>query len=130
MRKLLPFLLVLLVSPLTVAAPAHALSLPTLPGNLAAAATEEDEELEAGDEVEDGEEAETEGEEAGCTVEDGEEAQLCAEIAEEERESEEAERHRPRHRGKQHRHKSKSAHRRHHHRSRHHRANRARHPAR
>ena len=90
MRKLLPFLLVLLLlSLLTAAASAHALSLPVLPGDPAAATGEEDEETETDDEGETGEEGEAE--EDGCVIEDEEDVQLCAEIAEEERELEEAE---------------------------------------
>jgi hypothetical protein len=86
MRKILPLLLVLLLlSLLTGAAAAKALSLPGLPGESSPAAEDEPEEAEA-------EEAdEPEAAEDGCAVEDEEDAQLCAEIAEEERASEEAE---------------------------------------
>jgi len=93
MRKLLPFLLVLLLlSLLTAVASAHALSMPALPGNLAAAAAEEDEEAEEAEAGKEGESAEEdEAEEDSCAIEDEEDVQLCAEIAEEERESEEAE---------------------------------------
>lgn len=86
MRKLLPFLLVLLLlSLLTAAASAHALSVPDLPGDSLSAIEDEAEEPET-------EEAdEPEAAEDGCTIEDEEDVQLCAEIAAEERESEEAE---------------------------------------
>jgi hypothetical protein len=86
MRKLLPFLLVLLLlSLLTAAASAHALSVPDLAGNPLTAVEDEAEEPET-------EEAdETETAEDDCVIEDEEDVQLCAEIAEEERESEEAE---------------------------------------
>ncbi len=85
MRKL-PFLLILcLIALFAVAAPATALTLPDVVGGPAEPADEE------ADEAEDGDEGETEAEEDGCTIEDEEDVQLCAEIAEEERESEEAE---------------------------------------
>jgi hypothetical protein len=85
MRKLLPLLLVLLLlSLLTAAASAHALSVPGLPAD-SPTAEKEAEEPEA-DEAD-----EAEAEEYGCTIEDEEDVQLCAEIAAEERESEEAE---------------------------------------
>jgi hypothetical protein len=86
MRKLLPLLLVLLLlSLLTAAASAHALSVPELPGDPPAAVEDEAEEPE----TEEADDPDTE--EDGCTIEDEEDVQLCAEIAEEERESEEAE---------------------------------------
>jgi hypothetical protein len=86
MRKLLPILLVLLLlSLLTAAASAHALSVSSLPGDPLAAVEDEAEEPET--EETDGPEAE----EDGCVIEDEEDVQLCAEIAKEERESEEAE---------------------------------------
>jgi hypothetical protein len=86
MRNLLPRLLVLLLlSLLTGAASAQALSLPGPPGESPPVAEGEPEEPEAeeADEPEAGEE--------GCAIEDEEDVQLCAEIAAEERESEEAE---------------------------------------
>lgn len=85
MRKLLPFLLVLLLlSLLTAAASAHALDLPSIPGDPAAGEEEAEEpETEEADEPE--------AEDDGCAIEDEEDVRLCAEIAEEERESEEAE---------------------------------------
>lgn len=83
-KLLLPLLLVLLLlSLLTAAASAQALSLPDLPGNPPGAANEESDEA--------GDESESEDEEDGCASEDEEDVQLCAETAEEERESEEAE---------------------------------------
>jgi hypothetical protein len=85
MRKLPLLLVLLLLSLLTAAASAQALSVPDLPGDPPAATEDEAEEPES-------EEAdEPEAEEDGCTIEDEEDVQLCAEIAEEERESEEAE---------------------------------------
>jgi hypothetical protein len=90
MRKLALLLALLLLSALLPAAAAQALSLPVVPAELAAAASEEGDETEAGEEGE--LEIETEDEdEDGCTIEDEEDAQLCAEIAAEERESEEIE---------------------------------------
>jgi hypothetical protein len=88
MRKLLlPLLLViLLLSLLTAAASAQALTLPDVPGNPPGTSNEEADEAEAGDESEGGED----GESDECASEDGEDIQLCDEIAEEERESEEA----------------------------------------
>jgi hypothetical protein len=86
MRKLPPLLLVLLlVSLLTGAASAQALSLPGLPGESPPAAEDEPEEpeTEESDEPEAGED--------GCAIEDEEDVQLCTEIDAEERESEEAE---------------------------------------
>jgi hypothetical protein len=86
MRKLLPVLLVLLLlSLLTAAASAHALSASALPGDPLATVEDEAEEPET-EEADD-----SEAEEDGCTIEDEEDVQLCAEIAEEERDSEEAE---------------------------------------
>ena len=85
MRKLLlplPLLLALIV-----AAPTQALTLPVDPGSLVAAPADEGEEADPGGE----EEVEIEAEEDGCAIEDEEDVQLCAEIAEEEREAEEAE---------------------------------------
>lgn len=81
MRKLPLCLLLTLLALFAVAAPAQALSLPDVLG----APAEEPEGPESG------EEDEAEAEEDGCTIEDEEDVQLCAEIAEEERESEEAE---------------------------------------
>lgn len=87
MRTLALLLALLLLSALVPATAAQALSLPIVPAELAATASEEGDENEAGE----GElEVETEDED-GCTIEDEEDAQLCAEIAAEERESEEAE---------------------------------------
>jgi hypothetical protein len=88
MRKLLlPLLLViLLLSLLTAAASAQALSVP----GLATISSEDPEEAEASDGAEETEEGD-EGEEEGCVIEDEEDVQLCAEIAKEERESEQAE---------------------------------------
>ncbi len=86
MRKLLPILLVLLLlSLLTAAASAHALNVPSLPGDPLIAVDDEAEEPET-EEVDD-----SEAEEDGCTIEDEEDERLCAEIAAEERESEKAE---------------------------------------
>jgi len=85
MRKLLPSLLVLLLSLLAAATSAHALSVPGLPGDPIPAAEDEAEEPETG------EDDEPEAEEQGCVIEDEEDVQLCAEIAEEERDTEEAE---------------------------------------
>ncbi|HET8955379.1 MAG TPA: hypothetical protein VFN18_06955 [Solirubrobacterales bacterium] len=87
MRNLALLLALLLLS--APAAAAQALSLPVAPADLAAAASEEGDEDEAGEEGE--LEVEIEDEEGDCTIEDEEDAQLCAEIAAEERESEEAE---------------------------------------
>jgi hypothetical protein len=84
MRKLPLLLILCLLSLFAVAAPAQALALPVVGGNPTEPADEET------DEAEDGED-ETEAEEDGCTIEDEEDVPLCAEIAEEERESEEAE---------------------------------------
>jgi len=85
MRKLSLLLVLLLISLLTATASTQALSLPGLPGESPPAAEDEPEEPEA-------EEAEEpEADEEGCTIEDEEDVQLCAEIAAEERESEEAE---------------------------------------
>jgi hypothetical protein len=88
MSKLALLLTLMLLSALAPAAVAQALSLPVVPAELAAAANEAGDEDEAGEEGE--LEAETEDED-GCTIEDEEDAQLCAEIAAEERESEEVE---------------------------------------
>jgi hypothetical protein len=86
MRKLLsPLLVLLLLSLLTAAASAQALSVPGLPDDPLGAIEDEAEEPETE------ESDEPEAEELGCTIEDEEDAQLCPEIAEEERESEEAE---------------------------------------
>jgi len=85
MRKLPLCLILALLALFALAAPAPALPLPELAGGSAESAAEE------ADEAEDGDEDESEGEEEGCTIEDEEDVQLCAEIAEEERESEEAE---------------------------------------
>jgi len=87
MRKLLLPLPLLLLLALIVAAPTQAVTLPVDPGSLVAAPGEEGEDTEPGGE----EEVEIEAEEDDCTIEDEEDVQLCAEIAEEERESEEAE---------------------------------------
>jgi len=78
--RTLPLCLILALLALF-AAPATALSLPEVIGGPTESAAEE------ADEAED----ESEAEEDGCTIEDEEDVQLCAEIAEEERESEEAE---------------------------------------
>ena len=86
MRKFLPLSLLLLLA-LLAAAPAQAVTLPIDPGSLVAAPDEEGEQTDPGGE----EEVEIEAEEDGCTIEDEEDVQLCAEIASEERESEEAE---------------------------------------
>ncbi|HEX5988947.1 MAG TPA: hypothetical protein VFY75_01870 [Solirubrobacterales bacterium] len=87
MQKLLPALLAALLALCASAVPAQALSLPLPPASLVAP-DEEAEDAETGDESEsdEGEEAE----EDGCTIEDEEDVQLCAEIAEEEREAEQA----------------------------------------
>jgi hypothetical protein len=86
MRKLLPLLLVLLLlSLLTGAASAQALSLPGILDESPPAAEDEPEEPES-EEIDEPEAAED-----GCAIEDEEDVQLCAEIAEEERGSEEAE---------------------------------------
>jgi hypothetical protein len=82
MRKLPLCLILALLALFAFAAPTQALSLPDVVGDPADAPAEE------ADEAEDGED---EAEDDGCTIEDEEDAQLCAEIAEEERESEEAE---------------------------------------
>jgi hypothetical protein len=89
MRKLLltPVFALLLLCALTV--PAQALSLPVPPVPLAAPAEEADD-AEAGDESS-GDESEAGEEPFECTIEDEEDVQLCAEIAEEEREEAEAE---------------------------------------
>jgi hypothetical protein len=87
MRKLLlPLVLALLVL-CAVAGPAQAVSLP-LPAAPSAAPDEEAEEPESGDEA-----VADEGEVTAdnCTIEDEEDVQLCAEIAEEEREEAAAE---------------------------------------
>jgi hypothetical protein len=89
MRKLALLLALLLLSALVPAAAAQGLSLPAIPADLAAATSEEGDEDEAGEEGE--LEVETEDEDGDCTIEDEEDAQLCAEIAAEERETEEAE---------------------------------------
>lgn len=86
MRKLPLGLILALLTLFALAAPVQAVSLPDLVGGPADTPGEE------ADEAEDGNEDETETEEDGCTIEDEEDAQLCAEIAREERESEEAER--------------------------------------
>lgn len=83
MRKLPLCLLIALLALFAVAAPAQALGLPDVLGAPAEPADEEAEGPEGGEE--------DEAEEVGCTIEDEEDVQLCAEIAEEERESEEAE---------------------------------------
>jgi len=82
MRKLPLCLILALLALFAFAAPAPALSLPDVVGDPAGTAAEE------ADETEDGKDG---VEEDGCTIEDEEDVQLCAEIAEEERESEEAE---------------------------------------
>lgn len=82
MRKLPLCLILALLGLFTLAAPAPAL--PDVAGS-------PPESAEEADEAEDGGENETEGEEEDCTIEDEEDVRLCAEIAEEERESEEAE---------------------------------------
>jgi hypothetical protein len=89
MRTLPLLLVVLLLSALVPAAAAQGLSLPVVPADLTAAANEEGDEAEASGEDE--LEVEGEDEEDGCLIEDEEDVQLCAEIASEERESEEAE---------------------------------------
>jgi hypothetical protein len=83
MRKLPLCLILVLLALVAVAAPAQALDLPGLLGDPADMAAEEPGDSEDGEELE--------AEEDGCTIEDEEDAALCAEIAEEERESEEAE---------------------------------------
>ncbi len=82
MRKLPLCLILALLALFALAAPAPAL--PDVVGDPSESAEE-------ADEAEDGGEDETEAEEDGCTIEDEEDVQLCAEIAKEERESEEAE---------------------------------------
>lgn len=82
MRKLLLPLVLALLALCAVAGPAQAVSLPPLAP--LAQPDEEAEEPEAGDESEAGEDEEVTAD--NCTVEDEEDAQLCAEIAEEERE--------------------------------------------
>ncbi len=84
MRKLPLSLLLVLLALLGAAVPAQALGPPH-----PAAAGLGDNPAEEAEENEDGEEGESE--EEGCTIEDEEDVQLCAEIATEERESEEAE---------------------------------------
>lgn len=86
MQKLLltPVIALLALGALT--APAQALSLPLPPLPLASP----DEEAEASDEAGE-DEGETAEEPFECTIEDEEDAQLCAEIAEEERQEAEAE---------------------------------------
>jgi hypothetical protein len=84
MRKLLLLPAALLLA-LFGAAPAQALTMPVDPVSIVAMPDEE------GDEADTGDEGEIEGEEDGCAIEDEEDVQLCAEIAAEERESEEAE---------------------------------------
>lgn len=86
MRKLPLCLILALLTLFALAAPAPALTLPDVVGGPADSAGEE------ADEAEDGDEDGSEAEEDGCTIEDEEDARLCAEIAAEERESEEAER--------------------------------------
>lgn len=88
MRRL-PLLLVVLLLSALVPAAAQGLSLSVVPADLTAAASEEGDEAEASGEDE--LEVEGEDEEDGCMIEDEEDVQLCAEIASEERESEEAE---------------------------------------
>lgn len=92
MRKLPLLLLVLLVSLFTLSASAQALTLPDIPGASPDTSSEEADEADGGE----GDEAEREDEEADegddCSIEDEEDVQLCAEIAEEEREEAEAER--------------------------------------
>jgi hypothetical protein len=82
MRKLPLCLVLALLAFFACAAPA-----PALPDLLGAPS----ESAEETDEAEAGDEDESEAEEDGCTIEDEEDVQLCAEIASEERESEEAE---------------------------------------
>jgi hypothetical protein len=87
MRRLLLPLPLLLVLALFLAAPGQALTLPVDLGSIVAMPDEEGDEAEP-----DGEdEIEIEAEEDGCEIEDEEDIGLCAEIAAEERESEEAE---------------------------------------
>lgn len=87
MRRLLLPLPLLLLLALLGAAPAQSLTLPVNPGSIVAMPDEEGDEAEPGEE----DEIEIEAEEDGCEIEDEEDVQLCAEIAAEERESEEAE---------------------------------------
>jgi hypothetical protein len=82
MRKLPLCLILALLALFAFATPASALTLPDVVGNPAESTDEE---------TEDGGEDEAESAEDGCTIEDEEDVQLCAEVAEEERESEEAE---------------------------------------
>ena len=85
MRNLPPLLTLLLLCVLLGAASAHASPLVPTQSLPLVAMDEEEAEAEEGE----GEEEETE---EGCVVEDEEDVQLCAEIAEEERQSREAER--------------------------------------
>lgn len=87
MRKLLLPLLSAMLALGAVAAPAQALSLPLPPVPLVAS-DEEGDVAEAGDESDEAEAGEASSE---CTIEDEEDVQLCAEIADEEREEAEAE---------------------------------------
>jgi hypothetical protein len=93
MRKL-PYLLVLLLLSLLLlaaAASAHALTLPTAATQASPFAAPVEEETEADEEGE-AEDDEMEDESDECTIEDEEDVQLCAEIAQEEKEEAEAER--------------------------------------
>lgn len=93
MRKL-PYLLVLLLLSLLLlaaAASAHALTLPTAATGASPFAAPPEEETEADEEGE-AEDDEMEDDSDECTIEDEEDVQLCAEIAQEEREEAEIER--------------------------------------
>jgi len=93
MRKL-PYLLVLLLLSLLLlaaAASAHALTLPTASSGASPFAAPVEEETEADEEGE-AEDDEMEDESDECTIEDEEDVQLCAEIAQEEKEEAEIER--------------------------------------
>jgi hypothetical protein len=87
MRRLLLPLPLLLLLALFGTAQAQALTVPVDPGSIVATPEEEGDEAEPDEE----DEIEIEAEEDGCDIEDEEDVQLCAEIASEERESEEAE---------------------------------------